>query len=88
MKSIIVNYNEDTSTIEMRDDVSVEDWTEICVKFNDDVHRVRDAKDQGEFTGLYECFDNYNNKTYYLVEEDTKLYRLRRKNFLTKLGRR
>ncbi len=86
MKSIIVNYDKEKDTIEMRNDVTVEDWVEVCNKFNDDVHKIRAVSDLDDYNRLYECFDDDDNSVFYVVAEDTDLYRLRKKNVFQKLG--
>lgn len=83
MKSLKVDYL-DGSVSEI-DGVKSEDWSKVCDKYSGDVHRLKDySKDV--YTALYECFDDDNNPVYYLVEEDDKLQKLRRKNFTENLG--
>ncbi|MCP4687724.1 MAG: hypothetical protein GY859_06720 [Desulfobacterales bacterium] len=87
MKSIMATYEKETDVITIDDSNEWENWSAICKKFYDDVHRVRDVDDHGEYTGLYECLDDDNKKFYYLVEEDAKLFRMKRKNFLKAVGK-
>lgn len=86
MKSIRVDYDEKTKGIEIPDASADENWVEVCEKFNDDVHRICDVTDQGTYTGLYECYDDDNRKSHYLVEEDRALYRRRHTNMMRNLG--
>ncbi len=87
MKAIMVEYDKDSGAITLDDSTQWENWSSVCEKFNDDVHRVRDVKNQGEYTGLYECFDDVNKKSHYLVEEDARLFRIKRRNFLQAIGK-
>ncbi|MEA1966918.1 MAG: hypothetical protein U9N77_01670 [Thermodesulfobacteriota bacterium] len=86
MKSIEAEIVKDSTTIKIKKDAKEEDWIAVCTKFNNDVERVRDVKDQKDFTALYECFDDDNKNFFYLVKEDKKLYSLRRKHFLNNIG--
>ncbi len=86
MKSIMVNYDKEKDTIEIRDDATEEDWVSVCDKFNDDVHKIQTISELGDYNRLYECYDDDNNSTFYVVEEDAALYKLRRKNVYKKLG--
>lgn len=70
----------------MKEGAKEEDWAAICRKFNDDVTRISDVTDQGEYTGLFECFDNANVSFFYLVKEDKNLYRMKHRHFLGNLG--
>jgi hypothetical protein len=88
MKSLHVHYDEATDRIEPVGSAEVEDWVTVCTRFNDDVHRIRNIRDQGEYNALYACFDEENTRFFYLVQEDATLLRLRRRVFLGKLGRR
>jgi len=83
---MLVDYDEKTDVITSKDAVKEEPWVSVCRRFNDDVHRLRNVSGMGNFTGLYECFDDDNTRTYFIVEEDEGLYRLRRKHFLEKIG--
>ncbi len=87
MKAIMVEYDKDSGAIETDDSTQWENWSAVCKKFHDDVHRVRGVEDQGEYTGLYECFDDDNKKNHYLVQEDAKLFRIKRRNFLQAIGK-
>jgi len=85
MKAIQAEYTKDPFEIKIKDKAQEEAWPEVCARFNDDVQRVCDAKVPG-YTGLYQCFDDMNKKSYYLVNEDKSLYRLRRRNFMGNIG--
>lgn len=86
MKAIQAEYNQDPLEISIRDGAEEEYWPDVCSRFNDDVERVCDAGDVPGYTGLYRCFDDNNTATYYLVNEDKSLYRLRRRHFLDNIG--
>ncbi|MBT3310945.1 MAG: hypothetical protein HN737_08700 [Desulfobacterales bacterium] len=86
MKAINVNYNTDKEIIKAGKDKIIEDWSDVCEKFNNDVHRIREVSDYEEYTSLYECFDEDNVSFFYLVREDEELYKIRRKNRLRGLG--
>lgn len=86
MKSVMVDYEEEADAIEMKENAKEEDWVDVCRRFNDDVHRLRDVSDMDAYTGLYRCFDDDNRPFYYMVEEDAALYRLKQRQFLNKLG--
>jgi hypothetical protein len=88
MKSLHVHYDEAAQRIVPVDSAVVEDWVAVCARFNDDVHRIGDIRDQGEYTGLDVCFNEENVKLFYLVQEDATLKRLRRRVFFGKLGRK
>lgn len=87
MDAILVEYDVRKDTLDVAKEGMVEEWVEVCRRFNDDVHRVRDVDDVEPYTGLYECFDEKDKKHYYLVKEDASLYKIRRKNFLSKIGK-
>lgn len=70
----------------MKEGAEEEDWAAVCTKYNDDVTRVCDVTDQGEYTGLFECFDDFNASFFYLVKEDKALYRMKHRRFLDNLG--
>lgn len=86
MKSIQAEYNEASKEIAIKKDAKVEDWVSVCRRFNDDVSRICDVTDMEEYTGLFECFDDENNKHYYLVKEDKALHRMKRRHFYKNLG--
>ncbi|WP_320042879.1 hypothetical protein [uncultured Desulfobacter sp.] len=86
MKSIQAEYNEASREITIKKDANVEDWVSVCRRFNDDVSRICDVTDMEEYTGLFECFDDQNNKHYYLVKEDKALHRMKRRHFYENLG--
>lgn len=87
MKSIRVNYDQSSDAVDRIENVSPEPWQEVCERYDNDVARIRSVTDQEGFTGLFACYDENNRPVYYLVEEDDKLARLRRKTFLSKLGK-
>jgi hypothetical protein len=87
MKAIQAEYDGTPDGIKIRNEADPEDWQSVCGRFNDDVRRICDVKDQGEYTALYECCDEKDRVTFYLVQEDASLYRLRRRHFLSNLGR-
>ncbi len=86
MKAIQAQVTKEPLSISIRKDAEPESWPDVCSKFDDDVERVCDVDDIPGYTGLYQCFDEKNQKTYYLVNEDKSLYRLRRKHFLDNIG--
>ena len=86
MKAIEIEYDEDSGRIEAKEGAVEKDWVRLCRDFNDDVHRIGDVSDQGEYTAVYACFDENECKFYYLVEERKDLYRIKRSTFLGKLG--
>ena len=87
MKATLVNYDEATGSIQRQSASTAEEWLEVCARYHDDVHRLRSVSDQGEYTALFECFDDEDYKFYYLVEADVELKRHQRKTFHSKLGR-
>jgi len=86
MKSIQAQFEEKSKKITIKKDAKTEDWALVCTKFNDDVSRVCDVADQGDYTGLFECFDDENRHFFYLVKEDKDLYRMKHKYFFDNLG--
>ncbi|NDY74223.1 hypothetical protein DO021_20310 [Desulfobacter hydrogenophilus] len=86
MKAIQAEYNEASKAISIKKDAEIEDWFSVCRRFNDDVSRICDVTDIEEYTGLFECFDDENNKYHYLVREDKALYRMKRRHFYDNLG--
>jgi hypothetical protein len=87
MDAILVEYDVEKETLEILKGAVVEDWVKVCNRFNDDVHRLRDVDDLGLYNALYECFDEKDKKQYYVVREDAALFKMRRKNFLSKIGK-
>lgn len=87
MDAVKADYHEKRNSLDIMTDAKVENWIEVCRRFNDDVHRIRDVDNIQGYNALYECFDEKDNPVYYLVNEDEKLFRMRRKNFLNKIGR-
>ena len=86
MKAIQAEYNEASKAITIKKDAEIEDWVSVCQRFNDDVSRICDVTDIEAYTGLFECFDDKNNKYYYLVREDKALSRMKRRHFYDNLG--
>ncbi|MFH1155677.1 MAG: hypothetical protein V1793_17865 [Pseudomonadota bacterium] len=86
MKAILAEYGGTKESIAVKDGAETEDWPAVCERYNDDVHRVCDVTDIQGYTALYECFDDRDKPLYYLVQEDAKLYRLRRRHFLGNIG--
>ena len=87
MKSLQVQYDKKEDKLTLIKDQSDEDWIDVCEQFDNDVHRLRDETEHPSYTGLYECFDEDNQPTYYLVQEDARLHKMRHQVFLSKLGR-
>ncbi len=86
MKSIQVEFEKDSNKITIKEDAQIEDWPDVCAKYDDDVSRVCDVADQEDYTGVFECFDDHNNSFFYLVKEDKKLYQMKHKHFYDNLG--
>ena len=86
MKSIRVDYDEGTGKIEIAEGAAEQGWAEVCETFNDDVHRVKAVEDQDGYTALYECYDDDNRKSHFLVEEDRSLYKRRHYHMRRNLG--
>jgi len=87
MDAMLVEYDIRKNTLDFVKGGMVEDWVAVCRRFNDDVHRVRDVDDIETYTALYECFDEKDKKYYYLVKEGNSLFKIRRKNFLSNIGK-
>lgn len=87
MQSLRVDYDDTTGTIARIDNASAEPWDTVCERFDNDVRRITDVTDPAGYTALYACYDENNQPVYYLVEEDEKLLKLRRRTHLSKLGR-
>lgn len=87
MKAMQVQYDKDEDKIEISSDGTRENWIDVCERFDNDVHRLRDAEEHTAYSALYACYDEDNKPTYFLVEEDRYLDKIRRKQFLKKLGR-
>lgn len=83
MPVTLENINDELTHI---DEAPEEAWDSVCEHFDHDVHRIRDVADHPPYTALYACYDEDNKPTYYLVEEDRQLSKMRRRVFLTKLG--
>ena len=87
MKALRVDFDKTKDEITPVDQEKEESWIDVCEQFDDDVHRVRDVQAHEPYTALYACYDENNLPSYYLVEEDRQLDRIRHKVFLNKLGR-
>ena len=87
MKALRVEYNSDPGTIDTLPDESPEPWDTVCDRYDNDVQRIKSVSDRDTYSALYACYDEDNQPTYYLVEEGAALTRMRRKTFLSKLGR-
>ncbi|HBT86945.1 hypothetical protein [Desulfobacter sp.] len=86
MKSIQAEYDEASKAITIKKDSKIENWVLVCRRFNDDVSRICDVTDIEDYTGLFECVDDQNNKYCYLVKEDKALRRMKRRHFYDNLG--
>ncbi|MCP4118293.1 MAG: hypothetical protein GY737_23420 [Desulfobacteraceae bacterium] len=87
MESILADYHKDTNEITILEGAKQENWVEVCTRYNDDVERICDVTAIESYTGLYECFDDANKGVFYLVNEDKRLFKLRRKHFLSNIGK-
>ena len=86
MKSIQAEYKEESKKISIKKSAKQEDWVLVCQKFNDDVSRICDVTQVEDYTGLFECFDDNNNRFFYLVKEDKALYQVKRRRFFDNIG--
>lgn len=86
MKAILVDYDVKSDKITIKNDAEEMYWVTVCEEFNDDVHRIRGIRDMDDYTGLYECIDDDNKSSYYIVEEDSELYRVKHRHFLDSIG--
>lgn len=86
MKSIQAEYDEAEKKVSVKEGAEQEDWVAVCRRFNDDVSRICDVTDLEDYTGLFECFDDHNDRFYYLVREDKALYKMKHRHFLDNLG--
>ena len=87
MQALKIKYNEADRVVEPIEKASPEPWDVVCERYDNDVRRIRDVNDRKTYTAVYACYDENNQPIYYLVEEDEVLMRMRRKTFLSKLGR-
>ena len=87
MLAIKIKYNEADQLIEPIENEPQEPWDAVCESYDNDVQRIRDVNDQETYTAVYACYDENNQPIYYLVEEGEALMRMRRRTFLSKLGR-
>ena len=87
MQAIKIKYDEADRVIEPIESASQELWDAVCERYDNDVRRIRDVDDRKPYTAVYACYDENNQPVYYLVEEDKALMRMRRRTFLSKLGR-
>ena len=86
MKSIQAEFEKTSKKISIKQGAKEENWVTVCERFNDDVSRICDVAHIEEYTGLFECFDDHNNRFYYLVKEDKALYRIKHRHFRDNLG--
>ncbi|WDP90925.1 MAG: hypothetical protein HUN04_14975 [Desulfobacter sp.] len=86
MKAIQAEYSKEPFEIKISENAEEESWPAVCARFDDDVERVCDVAEVPGYTGLYQCFDEKNEKTYYLVNEDKSLYRMKRRHFMDNIG--
>ena len=86
MQSLHVEYNDADGTVTRIGNASPEPWDSVCERFDNDVRRIMDVTDEAGYNALYACYDENNQPVYYLVEEDERLLKLRRKTQLNKLG--
>jgi hypothetical protein len=86
MKSIQAEFDEKSKKISISKGAKEVEWPDICRQFNDDVSRVCDVTDVHDYTALFECFDDYNKRSFYLVREDKNLYRMKHRHFIDNLG--
>lgn len=87
MKALKVDFDKKMAKIVTAEGVTEEDWIDVCERFDNDVHRIREFADKPPYTALYSCYDEDNQPSYFLVEEDRQLDKMRHKVFLNKLGR-
>ena len=87
MQALKIKYNASDQGIEPVEGASPEHWDVVCERYDNDVRRIRDVDDREAYTAVYACYDENNQPVYYLVEEDAALMRMRRRTFLSKLGR-
>jgi len=93
MIALHVAYDRKSDTISSIEGAAPEEWVAVCERFDHDVHRIRDAngrevaEKEEAYTGLFQCIDEANRDSFYLVFEDRHLYRRRHKSFYQKLGR-
>lgn len=86
MKAVPVEYDEKEDKITYPEQETGESWIETCKRFNDDVHRIRNITDHESYTGLYQCFDENDDSSYYAVEEDRELFNIKHRHFLDNIG--
>lgn len=70
MKSIQAEYDNALDKIIIKTGARVEDWQLVCARFNHEVSRIRNVANQGEYTGLYQCFNQSNQLFFYMVQEE------------------
>jgi hypothetical protein len=85
MKCIQAEFDASSKTATIKKDARQENWGDVCNRFNDDVSRVTAVGIKG-YTALFECFDDANNRVYYLVNEDDALYKMKHRHFRKNLG--
>ncbi len=86
MKSIQAKFDASSKKISILKDAKEENWIKVCERFNDDVSRITDVTDIEDYTGLFECFDDFNKPSFYLVREDKSLYQMKHRHFRSNLG--
>jgi hypothetical protein len=86
MKCIQADYDAAAQKFSMAKNAKTEDWAAVCRRFNDDVERVGDISDLDDYTGVYACNDDTGKKVFYLVREDSALFRMKRRHFFDKIG--
>lgn len=86
MKSIQADYDKTKNKISIKEGATRENWVSVCERFNDDVSRIRDVEGIEDYSGLFECCDDDNTVSYYLVREDKALYRMKHRHFFDNLG--
>jgi len=87
MEAIRVDYDPESGILTDIEKAPEEDWVAVCEHYHDDVHRIRNITDRGDYTGLYACFDDDDNRFFYLVKEDERLKKLQRRHFLRNVGK-
>ena len=86
MTAVLVEYDEKEDKITYPDSNTSEYWIDLCQRFNDDVHRIRSITDHESYNALYQCFDENDDGSYYAVEEDRELFKIKHRHFLRNIG--
>lgn len=87
MKAVQVKFDKEKDTIDIINEGIEENWIDVCENFDNDVHRIQKVEGRLPYNALYACYDENNKPSYFLVEEDRQLDKVRHKVFLKKLGR-